>query len=434
MDLQTISSAMNSTEGWLILIFVIGYIFITLEHLTQIHKTTVALLTAIAMWTVIFLSAPGGGAHSTYYDSLSEYLSHISQIVFFLFGALTIVEIINVHQGFKLITDYINVKSKRRLLWLLGFIAFFLSSVIDNLTTTIVMVALVKKLIKNDEDRLFIGGVMVIAANAGGAWTPIGDVTTTMLWIGGQITTMNTLKDLFLPSLACLVVSLIWISFYLRGEFTEILHDDKKLEPSAKLIFFVGMASLLFVPFFKTITGLPPYMGMLLGVGVLWLVTDIVHRHESSRSHLRVPYVLTKVDVTSILFFLGILLAIDALEVAGILGHLANFLSRILPNQEMIAISIGLISAIVDNVPLVAASMGMYSLAEFPVDSTFWQLIAYCAGTGGSILIIGSAAGVVFMGLENVNFFWYLRRISFPALIGYFAGVGVYLLIANWPF
>jgi NhaD family Na+/H+ antiporter len=431
MDLHTLGSTLNSPVGWLTIVFIIGYIFITLEHLTQIHKTTVALLTAIIMWTILFVNASD---HSEYSGSLSEYLSSISQIVFFLFGALTIVEIINVHHGFKLITDYINVKSKRQLLWILGLIAFFLSSVIDNLTTTIVMVALVKKLIRDIDDRLFIGGVMVIAANAGGAWTPIGDVTTTMLWIGGQITTLATLKDLFLPSLTCLIVALVWISFYLKGEFKEIHHDENAVEPSGKLIFFVGMASLIFVPFFKTWTGLPPYMGILLGVGVLWLVTDLVHRHHSSRAHLRVPYILTKVDVTSILFFLGILLSIDALEVAGVLDHLANFLFKTLPNQEWIAVSIGLISAIVDNVPLVAATMGMYPLTQFPQDSVFWQLIAYCAGTGGSILIIGSAAGVVFMGLENVNFFWYLRRISLPAIIGYFAGIGVYLLTVYWPF
>jgi Na+/H+ antiporter NhaD/arsenite permease-like protein len=363
---------------------------------------------------------------------LGSHISSISQIVFFLLGALAIVEIISVHQGFAVIADNIRVMSKKRLLWVMGFIAFFLSSVLDNLTTTIVMVTVLKKLIDESEDRLIIGAGVVIAANAGGAWTPIGDVTTTMLWIGGQVSTFNIMYELLLPSLACLVVSLVCLGFFLRGDFpSRSVHEvPKTLEPMGGLVFCLGVAALIFVPVFKVLTGLPPFMGMFFGLSILWIVTDLVHRNHDGREHLRMTQVFTKIDLSSLLFFVGILLAIDALDAAKILEVLASTLQRTIGNDTIIVTVIGLASAVVDNVPLVAASMGMYPLTQHPVDSNFWNLIAYCAGTGGSILIIGSAAGVVFMGMEKVNFMWYVKKVSLAALVGYFAGIFVYLIYA----
>lgn len=311
----------------------------------------------------------------------------------------------------------------------MGLVAFFLSSVLDNLTTTIVMITVLRKLIDDSEDRLIIGSGVVIAANAGGAWTPIGDVTTTMLWIGGQVSTLSIMYKLFLPSFVCLIVALLGLSFLLKGDFAKkYIHDiPQKLEPMGKLVFFMGIAALVFVPIFKVVTGLPPFMGMFFGLSIMWITTDLVHRGYHDRLHLRMTQVFTKIDLSSLLFFIGILLAIDALDAAHILEHLAASLQRTIGNDNIIATSIGLASAVIDNVPLVAASMGMYPLTQHPIDSHFWNLVAYCAGTGGSILIIGSAAGVVFMGMEKVNFMWYFKRISLSALAGYFAGILVYL-------
>ena len=410
------------------IVFVIGYFFITIEHITHVNKTTVALLMAILCWILQFADHSWSKVQNTGF--LGEHLTNISQVVFFLLGALTVVEIINIHKGFRIITDHITARSKRKLLWVLGVFAFFLSAILDNLTTTIVMVSLVRKLIDDPKDRLLIGGGIVIAANAGGAWTPIGDVTTTMLWIGGQVSTLNIIYSLFLPSLACFIVSFLCLSLLLKGTFEESkLHaQELHVEPMGRFIFFLGTGLLVFVPIFKLLTGLPPFMGILFALGVLWLVTDIVHRKYEEREYLRVPYVLSRIDLSGTLFFLGILLCVDALDSAKILEHLAVWLDKNVGNNYLIAVYIGIASAIVDNVPLVAATMGMYSVTQFPTDSTFWQLIAYCAGTGGSILIIGSAAGVVFMGLEKADFFWYLKRISLPALVGYFAGIGVFLL------
>jgi Na+/H+ antiporter NhaD/arsenite permease-like protein len=416
----------------MIAVFVIGYFFITIEHITKINKTTIALLMGIICWILQFAKehAIHGVVDKDSY--LSQHLADISQVIFFLLGALTVVEIINAHQGFNIISDNIKAESKRKLLWLLGIVAFFLSSVLDNLTTTIVMIALLQKLIENKNDRWIMGGALVIAANAGGAWTPIGDVTTTMLWIGGQITSGAIIKSLFLPSLACFFFSFLWITRLLHGNITteNKQSQETKLEPMGSLIFFLGIAALVFVPIFKTLTGLPPFLGILFGLAVLWLVVDIVHRKYPDRGHLRVEEAFTNIDMSGVLFFFGILLCIDALEAAGLLKALAVWLDQHIASTYLIATTIGIASAIVDNVPLVAASMGMYSLDQFPQDSQFWQLIAYCAGTGGSMLIIGSAAGVVFMGLEKVDFFWYVRKISLAALIGYFAGIGVYMLIS----
>lgn len=421
----------NTYSMWMIAVFVFGYGLITLENYTKINKATIALMMAILCWILEFTTDPsckGEGGLSCF----GTHLSAISQIVFFILGALTIVEIISSHQGFRVISDFIQVGSKKKLLWVVGIITFFLSSVLDNLTTTIVMVTLLRKLIDEQEDRLIIGSGVVIAANAGGAWTPIGDVTTTMLWIGGQITTKNVMLDLFIPSVICMVVSFVFLSFMLKGNFAERnIQERKHSGPLENFVFFFGIALLIFVPIFKYLTHLPPFMGMFFGVSLLWIITDWVHGEEEDRGHLKVPQALSRIDLSTALFFLGILLCVAALESAHILSKLAVWLDTHVGNVPVTATLIGLVSAVVDNVPLVAAAMGMYDLAQHPQDSQFWQLIAYCAGTGGSILIVGSAAGVVFMGLETVDFFWYLRRISFPALIGYLAGIGAYLLGAT---
>lgn len=419
---------MDAQSIWLIGVFVIGYFLITIEHLIHIDKATIALLMGIICWVIHF--AHGGDLCAYSQPCLKDHISSISQILFFLLGALAIVAIINEHNGFAIIADAMNIQSKRKMLWVIGFLTFFLSAILDNLTTTIVMVTLLSGLIPKGNDRLIIGGGIVIAANAGGAWTPIGDVTTTMLWIGEQITSVAIMRDLFLPSVVCIIVSFAILSFFLEGNFDMKKTDGKNnsLEPRGDVIFFLGIAALIFVPIFKILTGLPPFMGVLFGLGVLWLATDIFHRSYKDRKHLLVPKILTKIDLSGLLFFLGILLAIDALDSAGILEKLAHWLDQNFNHPALIAVLIGLASAIVDNVPLVAATMGMYNLSQYPADDPFWQMIAFCAGTGGSILIIGSAAGIVFMGLEKVDFFWYFKKISLAALVGYFAGIATYLI------
>lgn len=417
--------------GYLIIVFfVMGYFLITIEHITHINKATIALLLGVICWALQFASQNSSACHNNM-ACFSEHIANITQVILFLLGALTIVEIINAHQGFKIISDFIEIQSKRKLLWVAGFITFFMSAVLDNLTTTIVMITLLRKLIEDREDRLLIGGGVVIAANAGGAWTPIGDVTTTMLWIGGQLSTLAIIKDLIIPSFVCMVAAFSILHFMLEGNFNmrKVQAKHSGIEPFGEFLLVLGIAVLVFVPVFKLVTGLPPFMGVLFGLGILWLVTDILHARFEERQHLRVPQVLAQVDLSGVLFFLGILLAINAMESAKILDNLAIWLNQYVGNSSVIAVLIGLASAIVDNVPLVAASMGMYDLAAFPTDDQFWQLIAFCAGTGGSILIIGSAAGVVFMGMERADFFWYIRKISLPALIGYFAGIAAYLWI-----
>lgn len=413
----------------MMVVFIFGYVLITIEHSINVSKSAIAMITAIFCWMIQFAQAHYSGENVT--TALGEHISQIAQIVFFLLGALIIVETISLHNGFAVLTNSIAIRSKRKLLWLMCTITFFLSAILDNLTTTIVMITLLSDLIESGEDRLLLGGAVVIAANAGGAWTPIGDVTTTMLWIGGQVSTFPIMRDLILPSITCMIVSLVIITFMLKGNFQpkSQASQEKVLQPLGKVIFFLGIGLLMFVPIFKTITGLPPFMGMLLGVSILWLVTDVFHNGQEDLKHLKMHNVLSRADHTSILFFLGILLCISALQEAGLLNHLAAFLNHTIGNIAVIATVIGLISAVIDNVPLVAATMGMYSLESYPQDAPLWQLIAYCAGTGGSVLIIGSAAGIVFMGLEKVNFFWYLKRISLPALAGYLAGVLVYLVL-----
>ncbi|XP_077226958.1 sodium/proton antiporter 1-like isoform X2 [Tasmannia lanceolata] len=417
------------------LVFTLGYAGIIFEESLAFNKSGVGLLMAVSLWVIRSIGAP---STDIAVNELTHASAEVSEIVFFLLGAMTIVEIVDAHQGFKLVTDNITTRKPRTLLWVIGIVTFFLSSILDNLTSTIVMVSLLRKLVPPSEYRKFLGAVVVIAANAGGAWTPIGDVTTTMLWIHGQISTLQTMKGLFIPSAFSLVVPLALMS--LASEVDGVGHESsnvlasEQMAPRGQLVFAVGIGALVFVPVFKAVTGLPPFMGMLLGLGVLWILTDAIHYGESGRQKLKVPQALSRIDTQGVLFFLGILLSVSSLESAGILRELANYLDAHIQNSALIASAIGVVSAIIDNVPLVAATMGMYDLTSFPLDSQFWQLVAYCAGTGGSMLIIGSAAGVAFMGMEKVDFFWYLRKVSGFALAGYTAGIVAYLAIQNFHF
>ncbi|KAK7280334.1 hypothetical protein RJT34_25397 [Clitoria ternatea] len=414
------------------LLFVIGYAGIIFEESLAFNKSGVGLLMAVSLWVVRSIGAP---STDIAVSELTHASAEVSEIVFFLLGAMTIVEIVDAHQGFKLVTDNITTRNPRLLLWVIGFVTFFLSSVLDNLTSTIVMVSLLRKLVPPSEYRKILGAVVVIAANAGGAWTPIGDVTTTMLWIHGQISTVQTMTGLFVPSAISLAVPLALMSLTSevngKGQNSPNVLASEQIAPRGQLVFSVGLGALIFVPVFKASTGLPPYMGMLLGLGVLWILTDAIHYGESERQRLKVPQALSRIDTQGALFFLGILLSVSSLEAAGILREIANYLDAHVSSSELIASAIGVISAIIDNVPLVAATMGMYDVASFPQDSEFWQLIAFCAGTGGSMLIIGSAAGVAFMGMEKVDFFWYLRKVSGFAFAGYAAGIAAYLAFHN---
>lgn len=417
-----------SSHLLIILVFAIGYLAIIFEHSIKINKTASALLMAVLTWMFLFLVKGSKLVQSL--SALAEHLGSVSQIIFFLLGAMTLVELIDSHKGFKIITDVIQTGSKKKLLWVMGFVAFFLSAVLDNLTTTIVMVSLLRKLVPQREDRIYLGAMIVIAANAGGAWTPIGDVTTTMLWINGNISTLTVIRSLFLPSILSFIFALLIIGRNMKGTYAHIVEKahSEEPEPGARIIFWCGLGGLIFVPIFKALTGLPPFMGILVALGALWVITDLMHHKHERRQHLLVPHILTRIDASGVLFFFGILLCIGSLDAIGLLEELALFLDRTVGNLAIIATLIGLLSAIVDNVPLVAAGMGMYDLQSYPMDSSFWQMLAYCAGTGGSILIIGSAAGVAFMGMEKVNFIWYMKRVSLVALITYFFGMGIYLL------
>ena len=411
-------------------IFVLAYAAIALEHPIGVNKSASALLGAGLLWTVYAIAT---GDHTLVGRELDESVASIAQIVFFLIGAMTIVEVVDAHDGFEVITSRISTTSQVRLMWLVGFVAFFLSAILDNLTTTIVMISLIQRLIARREDRLLFASVIVIAANAGGAWTVIGDVTTTMLWIGGQISPLKIMGAVFLPSLINLLVPLVFISLALRGKTIAPPPKDDGLLAVRRfernLMFWLGLGVLIAVPAFKTVTHLPPFMGVLLGLGIVWLVGEIVHRDkdEHIRQPLSLAHALTQIDMGSIVFFVGILLAVASLEHAGLLSMLAKWLDAAIGRQDVIVVVLGLLSAVIDNVPLVAATMGMYDLAHYPTDSFLWEFIAYCAGTGGSILIIGSAAGVAAMGLERIEFLWYARRIAGPALAGYLAGAVVYI-------
>jgi Na+/H+ antiporter NhaD/arsenite permease-like protein len=411
------------------LVFVIGYLLITLENILKINKTATALLTGAFCWTIYALFTTD---HTEVHHHLTAHLSEAAAIIFFLLGAMTIVELVDAFQGFRIITDRITTRDARALLWIIGLIAFFLSAALDNLTTAIVMVSLLRKLLNDEEKIRLYAGVVVIAANAGGAWSPMGDVTTTMLWIGGQISPTATIQSLIIPSLVALFVPLLGFSISLKGKLEALPKQEKMENNSHSVIMLIaGLGSLLFVPIFKTITHLPPYLGVLLGLGLVWIIAEFLNRDkdEEDRQKLSAAHALSRIDSSSVLFFLGILLAIGVLQSTHILSDLAKQLNTAIGNMDVIVLLIGMASAVVDNVPLVAASMGMYDLQTYPIDHKLWQFLAYCAGTGGSMLIIGSAAGVAVMGIAKIDFFWYLRHISFWALAGYLAGAGVYLVL-----
>ncbi len=416
----------------IIIIFILGYAAIALEHPLKINKAATALITGVLCWTLYF-SFTGDKQSATH--QLTENLAEIAGILFFLLGAMTIVELIDAHDGFEVITRRISTTSKRKLVWIIGSITFLLSSVLNNLTTAIVMVTLLRILIPDKKDRLLFAGLVIIASNAGGAWTPIGDVTTTMLWIGGQVTANKIIVQAFLPSLVCFLVPAFIISRQVKGnaERTNEGLKNKNFTTSRlqrNTVLWLGITALLFVPIFNSITHLPPYMGVLLGLGLMWVITEMIHseKDESEKGLYSVNHALRKIDMPSILFFLGILLSIGALQATGVLTSLAVSLNNSVGNIKIITILIGLLSAVVDNVPLVAAAQGMYGLDQYPSDHFFWVFLAYCAGTGGSILIIGSAAGVATMGVEKIEFFWYMKKIGWLALIGYLAGAAVFIL------
>jgi len=416
----------------LIITFVVGYAFIAFEHSTKINKAAIALVTGVLCWTIYILFSADSHLIN---EQLAEQFGDVASILFFLLGAMTIVELVDAHDGFEIITSRINQTDKRKLLWIIGFITFFLSSVLDNLTTTIVIITLLRKLVRKQEDRLIFAGIVVIAANAGGACSPIGDVTTTMLWIGGQITAGNIILKVFLPSVISLVIPLLILSITFKGPIVQSTTKEVKIDKNIpkkhqSLIFFAGILALISVPVFKTITHLPPFMGMLGGLGILWIMTEIMYgaKEDKYKQNLSIASALRRIDSSSILFFLGILISVAALQSSGILPSLARWLTANIANDAVVAISLGFLSAIIDNVPLVAAAQGMFDLSQYPTDHFFWEFLAYCAGTGGSILIIGSAAGVAAMGMEKMDFFWYLKKISLIALLGYLAGAAVYML------
>ncbi len=457
----------------MILVFVLGYLAIALEHPLKIDKAAPALMIGSLLWVFYILGVKDilnlgystawkeylhahplentldGMREFIIHNQIIEHLGEISEILFFLLGAMTIVEIVDHHQGFKVITDKIKTTNKVKLLWILSFLTFFMSAALDNLTTTIVMVALLRKLVKDKGTRWFFASMVVLAANAGGAWSPIGDVTTIMLWIGGQVTTLRIMFGVFLPSLVCMVVPLVVLSFTMKGDVqrpkTNENGDDFSTPFEQKLLLILGISGLLFVPVFKTLTHLPPYMGMLLSLSVIWATTEILHKNKDKeiKNKLRPINILKKVDTPTVLFFLGILSAVAALQSAGHLSILAHKLDKGLGNIYLIDMAIGVLSSVVDNVPLVAGSMGMYPIVTpdmvhvaanpdylhaFIQDGIFWEFLAYTAGTGGSMLIIGSAAGVAAMGLEKIDFIWYMKKISWIAILGYLAGSGVYYL------
>ena len=452
----------------MVVVFVLGYIAIALEHPLRVDKAASALIIGTLCWVFYILGVENilhlgfspswkeflaihpdaHGLHAMHEfiveSEIIHHLGEIGEILFFLLGAMTIVEVVDQHEGFKIITDKIKTINKVKLLWVLSLLTFFMSALLDNLTTTIVMVALLRKLIDDKQTRWFFASMVVLAANAGGAWSPIGDVTTIMLWIGGQVTTLRIIEGVILPSLVCMIVPLAILSFTMKGNVKRPDIEENEIEyttPKERILFLIlGVGGLLFVPVFKTSTHLPPYMGMLLSLGILWVVGEIIHRDKPAeiKNKLKVTAVLRKIDAPTVFFFLGILSAVAALQSAGHLNILAQFLDEKLGNIFLIDLAIGVLSSIVDNVPLVAGAMGMYPVNELGVtgyqaffvqDGAFWEFLAYTAGTGGSILIIGSAAGVAAMGLEKIDFIWYMKKISWLAAIGYLSGAAVYYIL-----
>lgn len=431
---------------FIIVAFVAGYLCITLESLTKINKAAIALLMCVVCWTLLMVS-PGA-----YYPDVASdgVLHHISEVIehhlgdaagtlFFLMGAMTIVEIVDSNGGFNFVRDIMKTRSKRKLLWRVAIATFFLSSILDNLTTSIVMIMVLRKLVQSREERLIYAALIIISANSGGAFSPIGDVTTIMLWIKGVVTTQGILTEIFIPSLVSMLVPAFILQYSLSGKFdkeqnlvTAEISQFTKVQRN--IIFWLGVGGLVFVPIFKSITHLPPFMGILLVLGVLWTVTEIFHHNTSEDDTMakRVSDLLSRIDLSTIMFFLGILMAVAVLQEIGVLTALGTGLNEVfVGNYYVINGIIGVLSSIVDNVPLVAGCMGMYPVAEtgaMAIDGIFWQLLAYCAGVGGSMLIIGSAAGVVVMGLEKITFGWYLKRITWIAFVGYLAGILTYWL------
>jgi len=417
----------------LVFVFVLAYAAIALEEPLKTNKSAAALIGAGVLWTIYALAT---GAPEIVDEQLNESLVETAQIAFFLLGAMTIVEVIDAHDGFDVITARLKARTMATLLLFICIVTFFLSAILDNLTTTIVMVSLCKRLLQERSDRLLFAGMIVISANAGGAWSPMGDVTTTMLWIGGQVTTLAIVTKLILPSLVNMAVPLAIVSYGLRGkpivapEKTELDSESMQSTPFERnLMFTAGLLALLSVPVFKTVTHLPPFLGVLLGLGVLWAIGDRMHsgKPHEERKRVTIAHALTRIDMSAITFFIGILLAVATLGHAGILETLADLLDQVIGRLDLIVIAIGFVSAIIDNVPMVAGAMGMYSMETHPTDSFLWEFLAYCAGTGGSILIIGSAAGVAAMGIERIDFIWYMKRFSLLAIGGYLAGALVYI-------
>ena len=421
----------------LITVFALAYVAIALEQPLKVNKSAVALAAAGLLWTIYALA---GGNRLQVDDQLNESLIGTAQIAFFLMGAMTVVEVVDAHDGFTVITSRLKARTLATLTVFISLLTFFLSAVLDNLTTTIVMVSLLKGLLREREDRLVLAGMIVIAANAGGAWSPIGDVTTTMLWIGGQVTTSAIVTRLIIPSLVNMIVPLAILAWTLRGKpilTPSPIADGPETSGGTtaferNLMFVLGILTLLAVPVFKGVTHLPPFLGVLFGLGILWAVGDLLHRGKSAEELQRITVAdaLGRIDLSAIVFFVGILLAVATLEHAGVLSALAGWLDVEIGRTDVIVLAFGLLSAVIDNVPMVAAAMGMYDLAAYPPDSFLWEFMAYCTGTGGSILIIGSAAGVAAMGAEKIDFLWYLRRFGGLALAGYFAGALVYVVQA----
>ena len=429
----------------IVIVFCIGYFFIAIESITKINKAAIALLMLVATWT-LFMLDPASYLPRTVYDqmesvvseAIERHLGSTSTTLFFLMGAMTIVELVDQNGGFNFVRDVMKTRSKRALLWRIAFMTFFLSAILDNLTTSIVMIMILRKLVRDRKDRIIYASLVIIAANSGGAFTPIGDVTTIMLWNKGVITALGVISELLVPSVISMVIPAYVLSLSLKGQLTFTTEQPRTVQASdltamqRKIIFFLGVGGLIFVPIFKSITLLPPFVGILLVLGVLWTVTEVFYAHlkapeEKGAMQKRVAQMLSRIDMSTILFFLGILMAVACLETIGVLTMLGEGLNEMFDgNHYLITGIIGVLSSIVDNVPLVAGCMGMYPVAssgDMAVDGIFWQLLAYCAGVGGSMLIIGSAAGVVVMGLEKITFGWYMKHISWVAFIGYLAGI-----------
>jgi Na+/H+ antiporter NhaD/arsenite permease-like protein len=416
------------------IVFIIGYMLIAIEHNIKIDKAAIALVTAVLCWLFIYL---GQDSHVESERLLIGHLGDISAILFFLLGAMTIVEVVDSYDGFRIITDAVQTRSKPKILVLIAFITFFLSAILDNLTTSIVMTSLTGKLLYDRQERLWFASMIIIAANAGGAWSPIGDVTTTMLWIGGQITAGDIVIKTLIPSLMVVIVPLGILLIKFRGQKIGQGGCSQRADHPAEsnLILFSGIGLLVSVPVFKTVTHMPPFTGMLIALGIMWIIGSLVHHGKEHQECARfsVANALQRVDTPSILFFLGILLAVSALQVIGVLGQIADFTAGHIENIYITGAILGLFSAVIDNVPLVAAAQGMFSMAVYPVNHPFWEFLALSAGTGGSALIIGSAAGVAVMGIEKINFLWYLKNVSVLALLGFFSGLGTFIF-QQWIF